>query len=74
MEVEQTLSKEKDIVKIVYTNYRGEKAERLIKPVSIWFGSTEWHADEQWLLHAFDIEKDAERDFAMKDIESWAAA
>lgn len=62
---------EKESVKIIYTNYRGKKSERIIKPVSLWYGSTEWHTEEQWLLHAIDLEKDAERDFAMKDIEHW---
>lgn len=72
MEIERDIITEKDVVKIIYTNYRGEKSERTIKPISIWFGSTEWHTDEQWLLHAYDLEKNAERDFAMKDIERWS--
>ena len=72
MDIENEIVTEKDVIKIIYTNYRGEKDERIIKPISIWFGSTEWHPDEQWLLHAYDLEKNAERDFAMKDIERWA--
>lgn len=59
-------------VKIIYTNYRDETAERVIEPISIWFGSTEWHKEEQWLLKAIDIEKNAERDFALKDIKKWS--
>jgi len=58
-------------VRIIYTNWRGETSERKVKPIKIWFGSTEWHKEEQWLLRALDITKDAERDFALKDIRSW---
>lgn len=58
-------------VEIIYTNWKGIKAKRTIQPIGIWFGKTEFHPDEQWLLKAVDIEKGEERDFAMKDIESW---
>ena len=61
----------KQIVKIIYTNYKGETAERTIIPLELWFGSTEYHKEEQWLLKAFDLEKKAERNFAVKDIKSW---
>ena len=29
------------------------------------FGSTQWHPEPQWLLQAWDVDKDAERDFAL---------
>ncbi len=58
-------------VSIEYTNWRGETAMRRIIPIEIWFGSTGWHKTPQWLLKALDIEKDAERDFALGDIHSW---
>lgn len=61
----------KKLTKILYTNYRGETGHRDIIPEKIWFGSTEWHKDEQWLLDAHDVEKDALRNFAMKDILAW---
>lgn len=59
-------------VEILYTNWRNEKAWRTIVPIEMWFGSTEWHKKSQWLLKALDVEKDAERDFALKDIVSWS--
>ena len=65
------MNKEKESVSIVYTNYRGETAARKIVPKQIWFGKTDWHPEEQWLLDAFDIEKNADRSFAMKDIKAW---
>lgn len=58
-------------VQVVYTNYRGETAIREIIPDRIWFGSTEWHPKDQWLLDAFDVEKQAKRSFALKDIRAW---
>lgn len=54
-------------VSLTYTNWRGETSERTIKPRYVWFGSTEWHPEPQWLLTAFDLEKNADRDFALKD-------
>lgn len=56
---------------IRYTNYRGETSDRKIFPNSIRFAGTEWHPEPQWLLDAFDLEKHADRSFAMKDIHQW---
>ena len=58
-------------VEIDYVNYRGERAVRKIIPESIRFGATDWHKEPGWLLKAFDIEKNATREFAMKDIHAW---
>ena len=54
--------------KFLYRNHRGEEALRRVVPMSIRFGATEWHPKDQWLLRAFDLEKRAEREFAMADI------
>lgn len=54
-------------VTLTYTNWRGETSERTISPRRMWFGSTEWHPEPQWLLSAIDTEKGALRDFALKD-------
>lgn len=61
----------KKIVEIVYTNWKGVTAIRHIIPKDIFFGSTEWHTEEQWLLNAFDVDKQADRSFALRDIKSW---
>lgn len=58
-------------VEITYTNYRGETSKRKVRPIKIWFGKTEWHPEAQWILDAFDIGKNAERSFALKDIKDW---
>lgn len=59
------------IVIINYTNWKGVTAFRRIIPKKIFFGSTEWHKEEQWLLEAYDVDKNADRSFAVKDIKSW---
>jgi len=58
-------------VRVVYTNWRGETAERTIVPVEIYWGKTEWHPEEQWLLTVWDVERNAERCYALKDIKKW---
>lgn len=58
-------------VRILYTNWSGETAWRSIVPRSLRFASTEWHPEPQWLLDAWDIEKSAERSFALHDIRQW---
>ncbi len=51
-----------------YVNYKGKLSLRRVQPTQLWFGSTEYHPQEQWLLEARDLDKDAKRDFALKDI------
>lgn len=58
-------------VEIDYTNWKGERFIRRIVPIRIFFGSNEWHTKPQWLIEANDLEKNAPRTFAMKDIHSW---
>lgn len=62
---------DQEMVRIIYTNYRGETSERLIRPIEIRFESSEWHTERQWILRAFDCGKNAERGFAIKDIHTW---
>jgi predicted DNA-binding transcriptional regulator YafY len=61
----------KEAVTVLYTNHRNETARRRIQPLRIWFGSTEWHPEPQWLMSATDLDKGAVRDFAMQDIREW---
>ena len=58
-------------VEIEYTNYRGERGRRVIVPTLLYFGSTPWHTEPQWLLSAYDVAKGAARTFAMRDIHDW---
>jgi len=63
----------KGCVKIEYTNYRGEFITRNILPGIIYFGCNEWHTEVQWLLEAYELDKQAKRCFAMKDIKKWCS-
>jgi len=54
---------------MTYKNWRGEVATRKIQPLSLRFGSTEWHPEPGWLLLAMDMEKGAEREFALADCD-----
>ncbi|MDX5884961.1 hypothetical protein [Bacillus cereus group sp. BfR-BA-00999] len=38
--------------------------------MQIYFGSTEYHKEPQWLMKAFDLVKNEERAFAMKDMSN----
>lgn len=58
-------------VKIDYTNYRGERGFRFIVPMTMYFSCTTFHPERQWLLDAWDCEKETYRTFAVKDIHSW---
>lgn len=60
-----------EIVEIDYTNWQGERGKRRIVPHRIEFGSNEWHPEPQWLLVAYDHDKNAMRFFAMASIHSW---
>ena len=59
------------IVKFKYINYRGDCSWREVLPLDIRFGTSNWHSEPQWLLRGFDLNKDAEREFALKDILVW---
>lgn len=60
------------IVTIDYTNWKGERSIRTIEPIKIIFEENTYHKPAQWLLVANDIEKNALRTFALKDIHSWS--
>ncbi len=59
------------LVAIDYTNYRGERSTRRVRPRRLYYGQTMHHPELQYLMDAWDFDKDAERTFAMKDIHSW---
>jgi hypothetical protein len=54
----------------MYRNWRGEVSERHFRIREFWHGSTEWHPEPCLLLRAFDIDKQAERDFCVADFET----
>jgi predicted DNA-binding transcriptional regulator YafY len=68
------LALEQRRVIIDYTNWKGERRERVIIPRTLFFGSTNFHPEVQWMMTAFDEEKQADRMYAMKNIHSWKGA
>lgn len=59
---------DKSIITFRYRNHKGEQAVRMVRPIRLWFGSTAWHPDPQWMMEAFDLEKMETRDFALTGI------
>ena len=57
-----------------YINYKGIKSTRNVIPMSLYFGATEFHPENQWLMVVYDLDKQCERTFALNDIivESFA--
>lgn len=54
-------------MKAIYTNHRGETAERNIEPLKLMRMVSPYYADDgpQWILRARDIDRGAVRDFAL---------
>lgn len=65
---------EKQEIWIDYTNWRGERRIRRVRPQKLSFTSNEWHSETQWMLFAFDLEADDEpvKTFTMADIHRWS--
>lgn len=63
-----------DSVSIDYTNYKGQRALRLVMPQHIFWGATSYHREPQWMLIAIDVIRGVSREFAMRDIHAWGQA
>ena len=50
-----------------YRNWKGETRTRTIRPLSLRFGTSEWHMEPQWLLLAEDLDTGNQREFALMD-------
>lgn len=61
-------------VLIDYTNHRGERSYRRIRPLRIDYENNEWHQNSQWLLLADDLDKGEPRTFALGGIHQWFVA
>ena len=60
------------LIEIEYTNYKGEKYRTEIKPMSLYWGETEWHPGMQLLLVARSKKSNGElRTFSVKSISDW---
>lgn len=55
-------------MRFIYQNHRNEVAIREVTPIRVEFRRSEWHEGQQWILVAYDHDRNGERDFAMIDI------
>ncbi len=71
MREEQSELFEEKKISFVYTNWKGETRKRVVAPIKIHFGANDYHKEPQWIMVAFDIERDGYpvREFAMKNVE-----
>ncbi len=53
---------------VKYINYRGESAYRAFIFKHMYYGSTSYHKDPQWLIVGFDLHKRANRTYALSDM------
>jgi hypothetical protein len=42
-----------------------------VRPIRLWFGSTAWHSEPQWLMECFDLDRMGTRDYAMAGVHGW---
>lgn len=63
-------------VLIDYTNWKGERAKRLIVPheKTLRFTGSEYHPEAQWVFDALDVERNVIRTFAVLNVHSWGKA
>ncbi len=54
-----------------YRNHRGVVSNRRVLPLSVYQGSSEHHPARQWLMEAYDLDKQLLRTFALLDVVSW---
>lgn len=60
--------KKLSLIKFRYVNWQGNTSDRAVEVRHIYYGFTEYHQTNQWLMEAWDFDKDAIRIFAMKDM------
>lgn len=58
-----------EVLKVQYTNWKGNTREREIKPISLRWGVTRYHTEMQWLLVAWCMEDEIIKEFALKDCD-----
>jgi hypothetical protein len=56
-------------IPVNYVNWKGSERVRQIVPISVRFGSTEFHPVPQWLLKALDPEDNQEKEFALSQCD-----
>jgi hypothetical protein len=54
-------------ITFLYKNYAGKLSIRRASDPVFYWGQTSWHPEDQWMFKAYDLDKEAHRDFALKD-------
>ena len=60
--------KEDPSIKLKYKNHRGVTTYRNIRPLQLFYGTSEWHG-EGWIMLCHDLDKGEDREFALKDCD-----
>lgn len=59
---------EQPILSFLYKNYKGDVSLRQVTSPKIFFGDSEYHGDNTWLMEAYDVNKQEMRTFHLPDI------
>ncbi len=60
---------DRTIIEFNYKNHAGKYRLRRVIPEQLEFTKTQWHPERQWILHCYDMDKRAQRSFALKDCD-----
>jgi hypothetical protein len=60
--------KEGTVMQFRYKNYRGKMGIRNVLVKGFFYGETAYHPMPQFFLSGFDLDKEANREFAVNDI------
>jgi hypothetical protein len=55
------------VIHFLYTNYKGHRSVRRALLHGLSFRKTPYHPTPQWILSGFDLDKQADRDYALAD-------
>lgn len=58
------------VIEFDYKNWKGIKGHRKAVVILPHYGHTKYHPEDQKLLDAYDLDKYARRDFAVKDMSN----
>lgn len=58
-------------VEVDYTNHRGERRLRRIRPLRFFYGANEWHPVPGHMCYAMDLDGHQFRYFALSGVHSW---
>jgi predicted DNA-binding transcriptional regulator YafY len=62
-------------IQFEYVNHRDEAATRTVTPIKVLFVSSgSYGYENEWVLEAYDHDREALRTFAMRKIENWRPA